>query len=97
MRTNVTFHYPAEFVPVSEDEGILNDLYPGSHHVHPLGIVTKDVDFSDLCMLFGFPPKVIWIRRGNCKTMDIERLLRHHYADIEALDSDAVMGILTLF
>lgn len=31
-------------------------------------IVTKDADFGDLCMLFGFPPKVIWIRRGNCKT-----------------------------
>jgi predicted nuclease of predicted toxin-antitoxin system len=25
-------------------------------------IVTKDADFGDLCMLFGFPPKVIWIR-----------------------------------
>jgi predicted nuclease of predicted toxin-antitoxin system len=29
-------------------------------------IVTKDSDFSDLCILLGFPPKVIWIRRGNC-------------------------------
>jgi predicted nuclease of predicted toxin-antitoxin system len=25
-------------------------------------IVTKDSDFSDLCVLLGFPPKVIWIR-----------------------------------
>ncbi len=39
-------------------------------------IVTKDADFSDLCMLLGFPPKVIWIRRGNCKTADIEKHLR---------------------
>ena len=23
-------------------------------------VVTKDADFSDLCMLLGFPPKVIW-------------------------------------
>lgn len=29
-------------------------------------IVTKDADFSDLCLLKGFPPKVIWIRLGNC-------------------------------
>jgi predicted nuclease of predicted toxin-antitoxin system len=29
-------------------------------------IVTKDADFSDLCLLQGFPPKVVWIRRGNC-------------------------------
>jgi predicted nuclease of predicted toxin-antitoxin system len=32
-------------------------------------IVTKDADFSDLCLLRGFPPKVIWIRRGNCPQM----------------------------
>lgn len=60
-------------------------------------VVTKDADFSDLCMLAGFPPKVIWIRRGNCKTSDIEALLRHHHADVEALDKDTLMGVLTLF
>ena len=60
-------------------------------------IVTKDADFSDLCMLPGFPPKVIWIRRGNCKTSAIEAILRHHYADIEALNKDVIVGVLTLF
>ncbi len=60
-------------------------------------IVTKDADFSDLCMLLGFPPKIIWIRRGNCKTSDIEVILRHHYSDIEGLDKDMFMGVLTLF
>ncbi len=60
-------------------------------------VVTKDADFSDLCMLLGFPPKVVWIRRGNCKTSDIEALLRNHYSDVEALDKDTVMGVLTLF
>ena len=60
-------------------------------------IVTKDSDFSDLCILLGFPPKVIWIRRGNCSSRDIESILRDHNSDIEALDRDDVMGILTLF
>lgn len=60
-------------------------------------IVTKDADFSDLCMLLGFPPKVIWIRRGNCTTSAIEAILRHHYADVEALNKDMIMGVLTLF
>lgn len=31
-------------------------------------IVTKDSDFSELSLLRGFPPKVIWIRIGNCTT-----------------------------
>ncbi len=60
-------------------------------------IVTKDADFSDLCMLRGSPPKVIWIRRGNCQTSAIGAMLRRHYADIEALDKDNIMGVLTLF
>ena len=29
-------------------------------------VMTRDADFSDLNVLLGFPPKVIWIRRGNC-------------------------------
>ena len=60
-------------------------------------IVTKDADFSDLCMLYGFPPKVVWIRRGNCKTADIETLLRARYDELELLLADEVMGVLTLF
>lgn len=60
-------------------------------------IVTKDSDFSDLCILLGFPPKVIWIRRGNCSTKTIENILRDHREDIEALGQDEVIGILTLF
>jgi predicted nuclease of predicted toxin-antitoxin system len=60
-------------------------------------VVTKDSDFSDLCMLLGFPPKLIWIRRGNCQTSAIEAMLRHHRSDIEALDQDVANGVLTLF
>ncbi|MEY2856288.1 MAG: hypothetical protein RLZZ74_597 [Cyanobacteriota bacterium] len=60
-------------------------------------IVTKDADFSDICTLKGFPPKIIWIRRGNCKTANIEAILRNHYDDIEALNNDETAGILTLF
>ena len=60
-------------------------------------IVTKDADFSDLCILLGFPPKVIWIRRGNCQTTAIESMLRRHHADIETLDKDVIIGVLTLF
>jgi len=31
-------------------------------------VVTRDSDFSELSVLRGFPPKIIWIRRGNCST-----------------------------
>lgn len=60
-------------------------------------IVTKDADFSDLCLMRGFPPKVIWIRLGNCKTQAVEAILRRHHDRIEALESDKIIGVLTLF
>ena len=60
-------------------------------------IVTRDADFSDLCVLLGFPPKIIWIRRGNCSTTALEELLRQHCDDILALENDVVNGVLTLF
>jgi predicted nuclease of predicted toxin-antitoxin system len=60
-------------------------------------IVTKDVDFSDWCVLRGFPPKIIWIRRGNCSVPALEQILREHYDDIESLDADPMNGVLTLF
>ena len=64
---------------------------------HGSMIVTKDADFSELGLLKGFPPKIIWIRRGNCSTRDIETLLRENYSAITGLSDDPETGILTLF
>lgn len=64
---------------------------------HEYLIVTKDVDFSEFSVLRGFPPKVIWIRRGNCSTQDIENILRANHAAIKVMNEDANTGILELF
>jgi predicted nuclease of predicted toxin-antitoxin system len=64
---------------------------------HDYMIVTKDADFSELGLLKGFPPKIIWIRRGNCSTREIETILRESYSAINALSNDPETGILTLF
>ncbi|NJM72651.1 MAG: DUF5615 family PIN-like protein [Scytonema sp. RU_4_4] len=60
-------------------------------------IVTKDSDFQELTMIRGFPPKVVWIRRGNCTTGDIESMLRLHIEDVKTLSEDQTFGILTLY
>ena len=60
-------------------------------------IVTKDADFSDLCVLHGFPPKIIWIRRGNCSAKAIEDILSSHQEEIYTLEGDPTNGVLTLF
>ncbi len=62
-----------------------------------LTIVTKDADFSELGLLRGFPPKVIWIRRGNCSTAEILSLLRERFDAVRAMNDDPDTGILMLF
>ena len=47
-----------------------------------LVIVSKDSDFHQRSFVFGAPPKIIWIRRGNCSTAEIESILREHREDI---------------
>lgn len=60
-------------------------------------IVTKDVDFSDRSALFGHPPKVIWIRLGNCTTTEIVSAMRRHREHVEAFGKDAAVGVLAIF
>lgn len=56
---------------------------------HGLTIVTKDADFHQRSFLYGHPPKVVWIRSGNCSTALIEDLLRRHRQELEAFSQDA--------
>ncbi|NJL22080.1 MAG: DUF5615 family PIN-like protein [Leptolyngbyaceae cyanobacterium SM1_3_5] len=48
-----------------------------------LMIVSKDADMHDLSLVFGNPPKVIWIRLGNCSTSQVENLLRRSFDAIQ--------------
>jgi predicted nuclease of predicted toxin-antitoxin system len=63
---------------------------------HALTIVSKDSDFHQRSLLEGFPPKVVWIRRGNCSTADIEALLRARSAELRAFDADPWGAFLVL-
>ncbi len=93
----------ADLYPISEHLeliglGAADDVLVWEHaKQNDLTIVTKDSDFADLSVFRGFPPNVIWIRRGNCSTNNIEEILRKHQNEIEDLTTDEVSGILTLF
>ena len=59
-------------------------------------IVTKDSDFQERSQVVRPAPCVVWIRRGNCSTADIEVMLRKHADAIAALghEQDAEFLIL---
>ena len=63
---------------------------------HGLVIVSKDEDFRRLGVLHGAPPKVIWIRLGNCSTADIIRLLRERPSEIDLFMGDEESTFLAL-
>ncbi len=63
---------------------------------HDFAIVTKDGDFNNLAFLFGAPPKIVWIRLGNCSTADVERILRTHHASIAAFTEDSRAAVMIL-
>ena len=59
-------------------------------------IVSKDTDFRQRSFVFGAPPKVIWVRLGNCSTADVEKLLRQHAQTVEAFSEDVELAFLSL-
>lgn len=59
-------------------------------------IITKDSDFNEYSIIRGIPPKIIWLQIGNCSTKEISNLLRKHYKDIlafESNDNEAIFSI----
>ena len=70
--------YPDSRHVVEAGLGESNDAEVWAYaEAHGLAIVSRDSDFADMSALKGWPPKVIWIRLGNCRTAVIEMLLRN--------------------
>lgn len=63
---------------------------------HSRTIVSKDADFHQRSFLLGQPPKVIWIRLGNCSTREVEALVRASFQTISAFHADEQAAILIL-
>ncbi len=63
---------------------------------HDLTIVSKDSDFQQRSLLYGSPPKFIWLRVGNCPVKTIEDLLRKHSVAIHTFGLDHTKSHLML-
>jgi len=61
-----------------------------------LMIVSKDADMHDLSLVFGNPPKVIWLRLGNCSTLQVESFLRQNFEAIKLFYENENLSLLAL-
>ena len=63
---------------------------------HDLVIVSKDADMHQRCFVFGAPPKVVWVRLGNCSITDVANLLRRSVNVLEVFEADELASFLSL-
>ena len=61
-----------------------------------LTTVTKDANFSEISLRLGSPPKVIWLRRGNCSVDNTEAMLRDHVDGVRMFLDDAGSSVLVI-
>jgi predicted nuclease of predicted toxin-antitoxin system len=61
-----------------------------------LAVISKDSDFLQRSLLYGSPPKVVWVRAGNCSTAEIEAMLRCHRDDVRRFLLDRDSAFLAL-
>jgi predicted nuclease of predicted toxin-antitoxin system len=63
---------------------------------HGYTIVSKDADFHQRSLLLGAPPRVIWIRQGNCSVADTAALLRVRFIAVERFHAREEAAFLAL-
>ncbi len=59
-------------------------------------IVSKDEDFHQRSFLYGSPPKVVWLRLGNCTTQDIEDTLRRNRVTLTSFAAQEEAAFLVI-
>ncbi|MBV9659254.1 MAG: DUF5615 family PIN-like protein [Verrucomicrobia bacterium] len=64
--------------------------------VNGFTLVSKDSDFQQRSLLYGHPPKLVWLRIGNCTRQQLVRLITTREQDIRAHKADPGESILVL-
>jgi len=59
-------------------------------------IVSKDSDLHQRSFVFGHPPKLVWVRLGNCSTQEVEELLRVNFLAVGDFYDDPEASFLVL-
>ena len=63
---------------------------------HGYTIVSKDADFHQRSFVYGQPPKVVWLRVGNCTTEQVVATLRRHADNLRPFAQDEESAFLVV-
>lgn len=84
----LAFEYPhsAHTFPLGLGEADDREIW-GYARTYGFAIVSKDSDFHQLAVREGPPPKVVWVRLGNCSVDAVEAILRERRTNLEHFDA----------
>ena len=74
------------------DDGIIWEYAKANDFV----VVSKDSDFHQRSLLYGHPPKFIYLRIGNCPTSKITQILRDNLDVIVQFENSETESLLVL-
>lgn len=63
---------------------------------HGYTVVSKDSDFHQRSLVLGAPPKVVWLRLGNCSVAETASLLRERFISVRYFHDDPDAAFLAL-
>ena len=63
---------------------------------HGLTIVSKDADFRQRSLVLGSPPKLVWLRIGNCSVAESAAALRERYIPIRHFVEESTADFLVV-
>jgi predicted nuclease of predicted toxin-antitoxin system len=59
-------------------------------------LISKDSDFNQRSLLYGQPPRLIWLRVGNCTREQLVALIKSHEREIRSFAADPSESVLVL-
>jgi predicted nuclease of predicted toxin-antitoxin system len=63
---------------------------------HGYTIISKDADFYQRSVVLGSPPKVVWVRLGNCTVAESAKFLRERYIEVSRFVGTSSADFLVL-
>ncbi len=63
---------------------------------HGFLLVSKDADFYERSLVFGAPPKIVWLRIGNSTVAETANLLRSQYILVRRFAEDPTSTFVSL-
>lgn len=60
-------------------------------------ILTFDADFYDFSVVWGHPPKIVWLRTGNMTSIQIQKMLIKHRVRLKDFAEEEQIACLELY